>query len=501
MANVEHSAIDVDNLHVQVRFVQAGAPVSFNDGDTWLDTDDNRFHVAVASAWVEVSADVESHAHVAADVTDFDDSAAAVVVDTVLNGTGLTATMGFGPDTIELGLDNTYITELIRDTIGTALVEGTGIDITISDVGNTITIDASAPGAHTHPHTDITDWDEAVQDTVGAAIVAGNNIDVTYSDGAGTITIDVETLTSADLTDFATAVDERARDALGTALTAGTGISIAVDDALDTITITATGAVVGTHTHPHGDITDWDEAVQDTVGAAIVAGNNIDVTYSDGAGTITIDVETLTSADISDWAEAVQDTVGAAIVAGNNIDVTYNDGAGTITIDVESLTSVDVTDFTEAAQDAVGAILVNGTGVDLTYSDATPSITAALTAAARTSTLNFVIDGGGSVIATGIKGDLVVDFAGSINRVTALADQSGSIQVDIWKDSYANFPPVDADSITASAPVVISSATKSQDSTLTGWTTSFSAGDVLRFNVDSVTSITRCTIALRVVRS
>lgn len=101
-------------------------------------------------------------------------------------------------------------------------------------------------------------------------------------------------------------------------------------------------------------------------------------------------------------------------------------------------------------------------------------------------------------ITTGIKGDLYIPFACTISAVTMLADQSGSIVVDIWKDSYANFPPTDADSITASAVPTISSATKSQDTTLTGWTKSISAGDILRFNVDSVSTITRLTLTLTV---
>ena len=41
-------------------------------------------------------------------------------------------------------------------------------------------------------------------------------------------------------------------------------------------------------------------------------------------------------------AEAAVDAVAAALVAGNNIDITYNDAAGTITIDVEALTKSDV---------------------------------------------------------------------------------------------------------------------------------------------------------------
>lgn len=98
--------------------------------------------------------------------------------------------------------------------------------------------------------------------------------------------------------------------------------------------------------------------------------------------------------------------------------------------------------------------------------------------------------------------DVIVPFAGTITSVTLLADQSGSIAFDIWKDTYANFPPTVDDSIVASAPPTISSATKSQDTTLTGWTTAVAAGDILRFYVDGeVTTITRCTLALGFTRS
>jgi len=118
-----------------------------------------------------------------------------------------------------------------------------------------------------------------------------------------------------------------------------------------------------------------------------------------------------------------------------------------------------------------------------------------------TAALEFIIDGGGATITTGIKGDLEVPFACTITQSTLLADQSGSIVVDIWKDTYANFPPTDADSITASATPTISSATKAQDSTLTGWTTSIAAGDTIRFNVDSATTIQRVTLSLKVNRT
>lgn len=118
-----------------------------------------------------------------------------------------------------------------------------------------------------------------------------------------------------------------------------------------------------------------------------------------------------------------------------------------------------------------------------------------------TGTITFIIDGGGAVLTTGIKGDLYIPFACTITSVTMLADQSGSVVVDIWKDTYANYPPTDADSITASAVPTITTDTDSQDTTLTGWSTSISAGDILRFNVDSVTSIKRVTLSLKVTKA
>lgn len=115
--------------------------------------------------------------------------------------------------------------------------------------------------------------------------------------------------------------------------------------------------------------------------------------------------------------------------------------------------------------------------------------------------INFVIDGGGAEIATGVKGYLEIPFGGLLTEVRLFADQSGSIVVDIWKDTYANFPPTDTDSITASATPTISGGQKFEDSILTGWSTSFSAGDILAFNIDSVTDIQRLTVSLRARRT
>ncbi|WP_375782920.1 carbohydrate-binding protein [Bradyrhizobium sp. Pha-3] len=116
--------------------------------------------------------------------------------------------------------------------------------------------------------------------------------------------------------------------------------------------------------------------------------------------------------------------------------------------------------------------------------------------------IEVVIDGGGSAIGTGLMGFVRLPFAGTITEVTMLADRSGSIVVDIWKCTYSQFDagathPVVGDSITASDHPTISSATKSDDTALTGWTTSFSAGDILGFNVNSASTVQRVTLALK----
>jgi len=113
------------------------------------------------------------------------------------------------------------------------------------------------------------------------------------------------------------------------------------------------------------------------------------------------------------------------------------------------------------------------------------------------SAIEFVIDGGGSAITTGIKGDLEVPFNCTIQRVTMLADQTGTIEVDIWVEAYATFPPENGDSITdAGTTPIISAAIKYQDSSLTSWTVALTAGDIIRWNVDQAATIERCTISL-----
>lgn len=119
-----------------------------------------------------------------------------------------------------------------------------------------------------------------------------------------------------------------------------------------------------------------------------------------------------------------------------------------------------------------------------------------------TAAVGYGISGGGTAISTGVAGvGLRIPFACTINEWTLQADVTGSIVIDIWKDTYANYPPTVADTITGSSKPTISASNKGNSSTLTGWTTSVAAGDILYFNVDSCSSITQATLTLRVTKT
>lgn len=119
----------------------------------------------------------------------------------------------------------------------------------------------------------------------------------------------------------------------------------------------------------------------------------------------------------------------------------------------------------------------------------------------QVSEIAVAISGSGYVLDTGIKVRIPIYFPGTIVEATLLADATGSVVVDIWKDTYGNYPPTDADSITAAAPLTLSGAIKTTDTTLTGWTTAIASGDTLIYNIDSCSGIRDLTVGLKIRRT
>lgn len=117
-------------------------------------------------------------------------------------------------------------------------------------------------------------------------------------------------------------------------------------------------------------------------------------------------------------------------------------------------------------------------------------------------TPNILLGGGGSVIPLGVAGDLIFDIACKITAWTLVGSPSGSLQIDLWKIAYASFPPTVTNTITGSEKPIISAGIKGQDTSLNagaGW--SISAGDIIRINVDSVTTLQQATLGLKIVVS
>jgi len=112
----------------------------------------------------------------------------------------------------------------------------------------------------------------------------------------------------------------------------------------------------------------------------------------------------------------------------------------------------------------------------------------------KTAQLHFDIDGGGSVITIGAKSWVRVPYNMIITGWEITADQSGSIVVDVWKSTYDNFPPTVADTIAGSEKPTLSNQQKNQDTSLTTWTTTVNAGDYVRINVDSVSTVTKVAV-------
>lgn len=270
------------------------------------------------------------------------------------------------------------------------------------------------------------------------------------------------------------------------------------------------GLAAASHNHTLADVTDSGAlAALDTVGTAQI--DNAAVTYAKmqdvsatnrllgrstaGAGDVEEIVCTAAGRALIDDADASAQRTTLGLAIGSDVQAWDADLDTWATKTPPSGAAVGTTD----TQTLTGKTLDNTNSIEAEAIDSGTLASARLSDNQRTTAIEFVIDGGGSAITTGVKGDIEVPFACTIQQVTMLADQSTTTTVDIWKDTYANFPPTDADSITAAAVPGTSAALKDQDATLTGWTTSISAGDILRFNVDANDNAERVTVSLEVL--
>lgn len=121
--------------------------------------------------------------------------------------------------------------------------------------------------------------------------------------------------------------------------------------------------------------------------------------------------------------------------------------------------------------------------------------------------ITVVIDGAGAAITAGLKGFISIPIALTLQAWRLLSIDSsataGAIKIDVWKDTYANFPPTNLDSITnGHEPEIPATNAKAEDTDVTDWSdTTVDAGDILAFNVDSCTDITKAMLVITAIET
>ncbi|MDP6772623.1 MAG: hypothetical protein QF704_18080, partial [Anaerolineales bacterium] len=98
----------------------------------------------------------------------------------------------------------------------------------------------------------------------------------------------------------------------------------------------------------------------------------------------------------------------------------------------------------------------------------------------------------------------VLPYDCEVTEWTVTSTNTGPIQWDVNWVSYANWPnglASVAGSDLPNIPAIGEWGNKNQDTSV-GWTkTTFDAGDILQFEIDSVTTLTNCNLALKIRRT
>lgn len=319
--------------------------------------------------------------------------------------------------------------------------------------------------------------------------------------------------------------DEQAQDAVGTILVDTASIDLTYTDATPSITAAAifgTGAGVvaeGNHTHAIYQPLDSDLT---TIAGLTATTNNFMVANASAWASRTptqalvhlgldADLPTFSvpaSTTISTFGASLVDDADAAaarttlgLVIGTNVqaqDADLSTIAGlTATTDnvIQSVSSAWASRTPAQLKATLG--LVKG---DVGLGNVDNTSDATKLAAVITQSVVVQFGNGTDVLTVGDKRRFDIPVGHTLIRWRILSSISGSVVFDVWRDTFANYPPTVADTISTSKPT-LSSALSAEDSTITDWTEVGAAGDIYIVNVDSVTSVVDCVLILWYTRA
>ena len=324
MARLFVTGINLNKNELQNARIQnlSSAPSSPVAGQIYFNTTANVLYFYDGTNWVPASGSTEV-------IQD-------LIGSSVIGGTGLTATYNDGSGETTIDLDNTTVT---HGSYGGSA--GKTVSFTVDQQGR---LTAASDTNISITASQVTDFAEAAQDALDSALTAGEGIDITYND-------------------------------------AGNSITIAAEDASDTNKGIASFSSTD-FTVTSGNVTINSESVQDIVGAMVSSNTEtgITVTYEDSDGTLDFVVAdqflSHTTTDLAEGtnlyytAERVQDEISTTIVDGTGLDKNYDDGAGTLTISIDSTVTTN-----SGTQTLTNKTLSTGTALSANLDAGTNKIT------------------------------------------------------------------------------------------------------------------------------